>query len=520
MADRSNRRQDIYKNKDRLKPEEIRRRRGEAQITLRRQKREENLLKKRNLNNELNSSDSESEDERTFNLDQKLVSELYDQDFEVVLQATTAFRKLLSKEKNPPIEDVIRAGVVPRLVALLNTEHTLIQFEAAWALTNIASGTSAQTIIVMESGAVPIFVKLLSSPVADVREQAVWALGNISGDSPVCRDYVLEQGALAPLISIFDEDHKISMLRNASWTLSNFCRGKNPSPPWDKIQPAINTLAKLVYSEDSDIVTDACWGLSYLTDGSNDKIQKVLETGVARRLCELLMNPNTTLQTPALRSIGNIVTGDDVQTQIVINCGALEALHFLLSSKKESIRKEACWTISNITAGNINQVLAVISSGLIPPLVEILSHGDFKSQKEACWAISNATTSLVQNPDAMTTLVNFGIIQPLCDILYCQDVKIIQVALDALENILKVGEFLKSQAGYNPFISAIEEARGIDKLNELQVHESPEVFQKAFSLLETYFKEDEMDDAMPGVIDEATGQFAFDSSMSNGEFRF
>ena len=144
----------------------------------------------------------------------------------------------------------------------------------------------------------PLFVKLLSSTEADVREQAVWALGNIAGDSPEMRNYVLSCGALPPLLNLLSDSRKVSMVRNATWTLSNLCRGKNPQPDWSLIHPALPMLAKLIYSLDDEVLIDACWAISYLSDGANEKIQAVIESGVPRRLVELLIHSQTAVCLP------------------------------------------------------------------------------------------------------------------------------------------------------------------------------------------------------------------------------
>lgn len=121
----------------------MRRRRNEVSVELRKNKREETILKRRNVP----LVDSTDEDDlSTYNLKRLVEKANNVVDPVEQLQAVQAARRLLSSDRNPPIDDLIESGILPILVSCLERDdNQMLQFEAAWALTNIASGTQAQT---------------------------------------------------------------------------------------------------------------------------------------------------------------------------------------------------------------------------------------------------------------------------------------------------------------------------------------------------------------------------------------
>lgn len=299
----------------------------------------------------------------------------------------------------------------------------------------------------------------------------------------------------------------MSILNNVTWTISNLCRGK-PAPSLILVEPAIDVMAELLNREGitNEVRSDALWALSYLSDGPNEQIERVIRTGITSKLIGFLREKNPlSLLTPTVRCLGNFVTGSDVQTQAVIDEGILDYLGGLLGHSKRNIRKESCWLASNIAAGTHNQITSLMDKpGVMTQLIDNAIHGSWEIKKEALWALSNICTT--GNDLHIQTLIQYEGLRPLSEALSLTnaDGPVLIACLDAIDEVLQVGERNSHDYG-----RIFDEYNGIEYLENLQEHPSDSVYKKTIKIIEAYFGGDEEEDENLAPTMTDSGTFGF-----------
>lgn len=98
----------------------------------------------------------------------------------------------------------------------------------------------------------------------------------------------------------------------------------------------------------------------------------------------------------------------------------------------------------------------------------------------------------------------------------------INVALEGLENILRMGEDekVKHNATVNQFAQLVQEAGGLDKIENLQSHSNNEIYEHAVSILDQFFEVEDDDAAVAAETNAAGNAFQFGQPPAAGGQQF
>ena len=107
-------------------------------------------------------------------LAKSFLTNLSSKNFEILAGVLENIRRSISRTEDPPIKALVGTNICSFISELLDPRYaafTKLQHEAAWVLTNIASGEKDDTAYVVKLGCIPRFVCLMRHSNEDVSEQ-------------------------------------------------------------------------------------------------------------------------------------------------------------------------------------------------------------------------------------------------------------------------------------------------------------------------------------------------------------
>ncbi|XP_017076954.1 importin subunit alpha-like [Drosophila eugracilis] len=422
-------------------------------------------------------------DEERMSVDE-IVEAISSEDDHLQLLGTESARKMVIGESTASIDLLIGHDMVPTFVGFLQkNEHPMLQFEAAWVLVNIASGTSDQTRCVIENNAVPHLAKLLQSGFIDLADQAVCALANIASDGAASRDIIIQHNVIENIMPLTNRRSPITILRSIAWLMSNLCSHQNPPPPLDEVKTFVPVLSKLMLSHDAQVLTEACCTLYCILERDHSMIQVLIDLGSVPHLAQLIQKFEPSIVTPALRIVGIIVAASDEQTEVVIASGALPWIRILLYHYKAEIVEDAAAVINTITARSQQRIQAAIQAEVFDGVREVLKKGNLRAKEQAAWAVTNAMSFGTPEQIIEQLIDRFMILKPYLNLLSADDTGILKAVLTGLCNLFVLIEKLGLTESFS---EVVIEMGGLDKLESLLMHDSMVVYKKAKTIIYDY----------------------------------
>ncbi|KAL5135897.1 Importin subunit alpha-4 [Glycine soja] len=238
---------------------------------------------------------------------------IHQTDEEVVADACLAL-SYLSEVSIDKIQDIIDAGVCPKLVELLQCQSDKVVLPALRTLGNIVTGDDAQTQVVIDNGVLPCLCQVLTREYKKmIHKEACWTISNIAGGNRAQIQAVIKANIIPPLIQIL-QHAEFDVKKESAWAiLSITVGGSRDHIRFVAAQGCIKGLCDLLSCPDPEVVSICLEGLENilwvgeadkevgLHDSVNIYAQRVEECEGLDKIQKLLVHDNDEIFEMALR---------------------------------------------------------------------------------------------------------------------------------------------------------------------------------------------------------------------------
>jgi hypothetical protein len=215
------------------------------------------------------------------------------------------------------------AGVLPRLVELLDHKAITVLTPALHCIGNIVAGTEQQTQKVVDSNALVQLAKLLEWPKRLIRRDACLAISNIAGGNHSQIQAVIDSGVVSTLVAMLGTA-PLEIKKEACWAVSNAVRVGAPAQVEHFVQcGAFRPLLDMMAVPDDKVATIVLQGVVHMLRSCDDSdVALALSAGILAKMDDALIEDTA----GALRGIERCA---NVDANSVLESGVLSELAFL-----------------------------------------------------------------------------------------------------------------------------------------------------------------------------------------------
>lgn len=413
------------------------------------------------------------------------------------LNAVHQLRHILSTYEEPPYKIAVESGAIPVLIEALQPpqmDSVALEttFQASWALTNLAVGTSQVVEAIIP--AAPILIAHIGGDGGfAMAEQCAWAIGNMGEEDVEYRAILIANGAVKPLIRLFTracaslkqgkesklDKEGLSAGETAAWALSILFKGEGEEVnAFFEIDGAMEAVMTVLTSQIAPValVQETSWLLSRVTCScsvhriSEDQRRSILDAEAMqlRVILDTCQGEDVSVLIPILRVFGNIASyaGPEAEEFFSSDPGydAIDVIVMCGSTKQYGVEREVAWALRGICQLGHAPAMFVKKSSAIPLLKKYLKEEPFHVKKEAAGVLISIC-SAEKDPGELLNHLFAGDEVAI--------VKMLSLMKAAHKDSIELGiQFVKMMLQYLPKgKEVIEHAGGIKALEEVQYHE-------------------------------------------------